>query len=62
MQNLNNVIRIHTDSVCFTKAQDLSKIKYIFLEGKTSGFLQWMPSTVNQKPTRYLEDNNSSDV
>ena len=51
LNDIDNVIRIHTDNVTFTKAQDLSKTKNISLEDKTTGYLKWN-GKVNQLPER----------
>jgi hypothetical protein len=48
MKDIDSVLRIHTDAVCFSKEQDMSNVKNIFPEDKTTGNLKW--TVINRKP------------
>jgi hypothetical protein len=50
MKDIDSVLRIHTDAVCFSKEQDMSNVKNIFPEDKTTGNLKW--TVINRKPER----------
>lgn len=51
LRDIDKVIRIHTDSVCFTRAQDLTTILHITAEAKSTGNLLWS-GKINKKPIR----------
>jgi len=53
MKNIDNVIRIHTDAVCFSQPVDVSHIENLMPENKTTGNLKW--TKVNRQPIR-LDD------
>ena len=51
LKDIDSVIRIHTDGVCFTSEQDMTGIDHILPEDKTTGNLKW-EGKVNKAPIR----------
>jgi hypothetical protein len=51
MKDIDSVVRIHTDGICFNKEQDMSGIQNILPEDKTTGNLKWH-GKINRKPDR----------
>ena len=52
MKDINSVVRIHTDGICFNKEQDMTGTRHIYPEEKTTGNLIWH-GVVNRKPERF---------
>ena len=51
MKDIDRVIRIHTDNVTFCEEQDMTSVRHIYPEHKTTGYLMWA-GKVNEKPVR----------
>jgi hypothetical protein len=51
MKDIDSIVRIHTDGLCFNSEQDMCNVKNIFPEDKTTGYLKWH-GVVNKKPER----------
>ena len=50
LKDIDSVIRIHTDNVTFTEPQDITKIRHLYPEAKTTGKLKW--TKINAQPER----------
>jgi len=53
MKNIDNVVRLHTDSVCFSEPMDVSHIENLLPEPKSTGNLKW---TKVNRPAIRLDD------
>ena len=62
LQDINNVVRVHTDSITFTKEHKDIESEKIIIEDKTTGLINWTNVNCYKNITRDYKSKNYVDV